>query len=86
MNAPGHVPWWDADVTLFDVLVHVLGDTTRHAGHADILREQLDGVVGFAADDPPLHGQDEAFWETRRTTIDQAARGASEGGSLRKLT
>ena len=27
---------------LFNVLVHVLTETNRHAGHADILREQLD--------------------------------------------
>jgi hypothetical protein len=31
------------EVMLFGVLVHVLSDTTRHAGHADILPEQLDG-------------------------------------------
>ncbi len=24
-------------------MVHLLNDTTRHAGHADILREQIDG-------------------------------------------
>lgn len=34
------------DVKLFNIMVHVLGDTTRHAGHADILREQLDGRTG----------------------------------------
>lgn len=28
------------------VLLHVLGEVTRHAGHADILREHLDGQVG----------------------------------------
>jgi hypothetical protein len=38
------VPWWPRpDVKLFNIMVHVLNDTTRHAGHADILREQLDG-------------------------------------------
>jgi hypothetical protein len=30
-------------------MVHVLNDTTRHAGHADILREHLDGRTGVAA-------------------------------------
>jgi hypothetical protein len=30
---------------LFNVLVHMLTETSRHAGHADILREQLDGEV-----------------------------------------
>lgn len=28
------------------VLVHMIEETARHAGHADILREQLDGAVG----------------------------------------
>ncbi|MFJ9697530.1 DinB family protein [Kitasatospora sp. NPDC101183] len=28
------------------VLVHLIEETGRHAGHADILREQLDGAVG----------------------------------------
>jgi hypothetical protein len=47
IDAPGHVPWWPRpDVKLFNVLVHILAETNRHAGHADILREQLDGAVG----------------------------------------
>lgn len=32
--------------TLRWVLVHLVEETARHAGHADILREQLDGSVG----------------------------------------
>jgi Protein of unknown function (DUF664) len=28
------------------VLLHVLGEITRHAGHADIIREHLDGQTG----------------------------------------
>jgi hypothetical protein len=35
-------------VKLFNILVHVLTETCRHAGHADILREQLDGSTGTA--------------------------------------
>jgi len=27
--------------------VHLIEETARHAGHIDILREQLDGAVGF---------------------------------------
>jgi uncharacterized damage-inducible protein DinB len=50
LDAPGHVPWWShAEVTLFSIMVHILNDTTRHAGHADILREGLDGRTGVAA-------------------------------------
>ncbi|WP_443061726.1 mycothiol transferase [Streptomyces sp. NBC_00455] len=28
------------------ILVHMIEETARHAGHADILREQLDGCIG----------------------------------------
>ncbi|NKE61665.1 DinB family protein [Lentzea sp. PSKA42] len=47
VDSSGHVPWWPRpDVMLFNVLVHVLTETARHAGHADILREQIDGATG----------------------------------------
>lgn len=50
-DAPGHVPWWPrSEVTLTAVLVHMLAETSRHAGHADILREQLDGSTGTTAE------------------------------------
>jgi hypothetical protein len=29
------------------VLLHMLEETARHAGHADITRELIDGTVGF---------------------------------------
>jgi hypothetical protein len=74
LDASGHVPWWPRpDVSLFDVLVHMLTETSRHAGHADILREQLDGAVGIAV-------QDTAFWENRRAEIERAARAADPAG------
>jgi hypothetical protein len=28
------------------VLVHMIEETARHAGHADLLREAIDGVTG----------------------------------------
>ncbi len=67
IDRPGHVPWWPRpDVTLFTVLVHVLTETSRHAGHADILREQLDGATSSAR-------RDAAFWADRRAAIERAA-------------
>lgn len=44
LDATGHPP--RPLVTLRWVLVHMVEETARHAGHADIVREQLDGVVG----------------------------------------
>jgi len=76
VDAPGHVPWWPRpDVKLFGILVHVLNDTTRHAGHADILREQLDGQTGVAAGQ---HEQiDTIAREAHCAKIEKAARAAS---------
>ncbi|WP_447001728.1 DinB family protein [Saccharothrix isguenensis] len=79
IDAPGHVPWWPRpDVMLFTALVHVLTETSRHAGHADILREQLDGTTGTAAG-PAKPPRDAAFWAARRAEIERAATAASNG-------
>jgi hypothetical protein len=77
IDAPGHVRWWPRpDVKLFNILVHVLTETNRHAGHADILREQLDASVGLDAESAAQHGRDAAFWGERRAQIEQAAKAA----------
>ncbi|HTH04727.1 MAG TPA: DinB family protein, partial [Ilumatobacteraceae bacterium] len=48
LDAVGRVPWWgDSPVTLHHVLVHVTSETQRHAGHADIIRELIDGTAGL---------------------------------------
>lgn len=76
IDAPGYVPWWNEEVKLFNIMVHILSDTTRHAGHADILREQLDGAIGMNAQVASLVEHDSAFWEARRARIEEAARAA----------
>jgi hypothetical protein len=81
IDAPGYVPWWREEVQLFNIMVHVLSDVTRHAGHADILREQLDGAVGLLVQSEPGHGHDSTFWEARRAQIEQAARAADPAGA-----
>lgn len=78
LDAEGQVPWWSRpDVTLFAVLVHLLGETTRHAGHADVVREQLDGRTGVSASwHVPI---DTAAREAHRARIERAARAATGG-------
>ncbi len=77
IDTAGHVAHWPRpEVMLFNVMVHVLSETLRHAGHADILREQIDGAVGA---DPMTatfleRGQD--YWATRHAKIERAARNA----------
>jgi hypothetical protein len=34
-------------VSLRWIYIHMIEETARHAGHADILREQTDGATGF---------------------------------------
>lgn len=48
LTAIGHVAHWGGEeVTFHEILVHKTADLQRHAGHADILREQVDGSVGL---------------------------------------
>ncbi|MEV0175232.1 DinB family protein [Streptomyces sp. NPDC050803] len=42
----GRPDWRDKDVSLRWVLVHMIEETARHAGHMDILRELIDGATG----------------------------------------
>jgi Protein of unknown function (DUF664) len=47
---PKGVPWFPADVEAWSVrwvLLHLIEETARHAGHADIVRESLDGATAF---------------------------------------
>ncbi len=78
IDAPGHVPWWSRpDVKLFNIMVHVLQETARHAGQADILREQIDGRTGVAAEYEEQI--DTAAREAHRAKVEGAAQKATGG-------
>jgi uncharacterized damage-inducible protein DinB len=61
VDAPAQVPWWGdrGHVTVGWLLVHTLDETAHHAGHADILRESIDGRGGRDHDQVG----DAAHWE-----------------------
>jgi len=42
------VPWFPESATVRWVLLHLIEETARHAGHADIIRESLDGATAGA--------------------------------------
>jgi len=47
---PKGVPWFPADVDFWSarwVLLHLIQELGRHAGHADIIRETIDGANAF---------------------------------------
>lgn len=46
LDVTGRQPRWGEDVSLRMVMVHVLLEYGRHNGHADFLREGVDGAVG----------------------------------------
>ncbi len=76
LEAVGRVPWWPADgaeTTLHRLLVHVATETHRHAGHADIVRELIDGSAGFLPANDNLPDRDAAWWAAYRERLEQAA-------------
>lgn len=72
IDAAGYVPWWPCPhVKLFNILIHVITETQRHTGHADILREQLDGALG--SDSRPASLAEKAEWQNHREIVEKAA-------------
>ena len=67
LDVTGHVPWWPEgqnEVTLHKILVHMIAETHRHAGHADIVRELIDGMVGLRAVNDNVAPGDAQWWES----------------------
>jgi hypothetical protein len=82
LGAPAHVGWWPEerrDTTLGSLLVRVVAETAQHAGHADIVRETIDGRAGGDHDDMG----DAAWWAGYVAKIEQAARDAASSTGLR---
>lgn len=81
LDARGVVPWWPSehrDVTLHRILVHMAYETARHAGHADIVREMLDGLAGDG--DGNLAEKTPQEWvEWREQLVDIAERSGLRG-------
>lgn len=77
LDAAGSVPWWgDQPVNLHHVLVHVIAETHRHAGHADLTRELIDGSIGCAEDDSNVPEHDSGWWRAFCDRVDREARRA----------
>ncbi|MFI9153044.1 DinB family protein [Streptomyces sp. NPDC053367] len=82
LDTVGRVPWWPDgrdEVTLHHAVTRVIADTHRHAGHADILRELIDGSVGMDETNTSLPSGDPAWWERHRERLEAEARKAAEG-------
>ena len=83
LDAVGHVPHWPDghnEITLHDALVHVIVDTQRHAGHADIIRELIDGAVGLLNGHGNMPQADREWWDSYRDGLQRVAEEAGRGG------
>jgi hypothetical protein len=79
LDAIGQVPWWPGErsaATLHQILVHMIAETNRHAGHADIVRELIDGAVGVRPGNDNMAPGDQAWWASYRDRLEREARSA----------
>jgi hypothetical protein len=77
LDAEGSVPWWPEErrrTTLHRILIHVAVETHRHAGHADIVRELIDGAAGAHPDFSNLPDAEKAWWQNYRAKLERVAR------------
>lgn len=77
LDAIGSVSWWPAErreVTLHRILVHMTAESHRHAGHADIVRELIDGAAGLRVDNSNLPPAETEWWAGYRDQLEAAAR------------
>jgi len=80
LDTPGRVGWWSADrnqVPLHQVLMHLNAETERHAGHADIVRELIDGTAGWRVQNSNLPTDDQAWWTRYRARLESVAQEAA---------
>lgn len=77
LDARGQVPWWPEErreVTLHRIMVHTTTELHRHAGHADIVRELVDGAVGLRSEVDNMAPGDRAWWENYRNRLERVAK------------
>jgi uncharacterized damage-inducible protein DinB len=77
----GAVPWWSVErraVTLHQILVHMIAETDRHAGQADIVRELIDGTAGLKSDGDNLPDGDAGWWQDYRDRVERSAASFAE--------
>lgn len=76
LAAQGHVPWWPAErnpVSLRQILIHEIAEWNRHGGQVDIVRELIDGQVGYRPGNSNLPPDDEIDWPAYVAMLQQIA-------------
>ena len=85
LEAPGWVAHWQEgkrDTTLGVLLIRMVAETAQHAGHADIIRELIDGRAGQDHDEIG----DEAWWRAYVAAIQAAADSFADGAQSGNTT
>lgn len=75
LDSPALVPWWikHRHTTMERLLVHMIAESHRHAGHLDIVREQLDGFSGLRPSAPNIPDLTPDQWKEQRLRIKELA-------------
>jgi uncharacterized damage-inducible protein DinB len=84
-DSTGHVPHWPAErneVSLHRILIHMLAETNRHGGHADIVRELIDGTAGLQEGNENLPPG--LSWAEYREQLEGVAKEAAAGAAEAK--
>jgi hypothetical protein len=82
LDATATVPWWGEGrehPTLHRLLIHMATETFRHAGHADIVRELIDGSTGWRDGNSNLPDEDTQWWSAYHQRLEQAAQRFAQG-------
>ncbi|MEV7401757.1 DinB family protein [Streptomyces sp. NPDC091267] len=80
LDAVGRMPGEGRqELSLHRVLVHMVAETQRHAGHADLVRELIDGTTGLRKGSDNMAPGDAAWWGSHRDQVERAALDASGG-------
>jgi hypothetical protein len=77
LEAEGDVPWFPPErreTTLRQTLVAVIAETARHAGHADILREMIDGTSGLRRGSDFLPDRPQEWWDEQVALLENIAK------------
>ena len=76
LTTTAEIPWWPEErrhPSLHTLLIHLIAETARHAGHADIIREGLDGGTGMSADNSNLPELTDEQWAQHLERLRQVA-------------
>ncbi|MDX3659395.1 DinB family protein [Streptomyces sp. ID05-26A] len=76
VDAPGVVPWWSESrraVSLREALLDVIVELHRHAGHADVVRELVDGAVGMQDGNTNMPEVDASWWAGHHARLEEIA-------------